>query len=366
MNREGTQPNAAERRATPAEAGSKAQRLLDKLLGAVDPDRPVAIYTHDHPDPDSIASAYALQHLLARKLGIDPVIAYGGTIGRATNRAMVDQLGVRLYPLGQIRTAEYGTHALIDTQPETGNHSLPEGLPIAIAIDHHPLKPETGNVRFADVRTEYGATSTIMYYYLKAAGLDLPTKLATALLIGIKSDTRGLEREASEADLHAYLEIFPRADLMLLARIESPRIPQRYFEAFHRALEVSVIHDGAIVADLEDVENPDLVAEMADFFIPLERAEYALVMGRHKGRLYLSLRTRDETHDAGAMISRIVGDLGTAGGHGRMAGGQIDLSDKPDRDTREVRQRFLRALGLDPEDGGAALIRSEPARPRSG
>lgn len=350
---------SAERSATPAEAGVEAQRLLDNLLGTIDAERPVAIYTHDHPDPDSIASASALEYLLSRRMGIEPTLVYGGTIGRATNRAMVDLLGVRFHPLSGIRHADYGTHILIDTQPETGNHSLPNDLPIDIAIDHHPVKPETANVRFADVRTEYGATSTILYYYLKAAGLDLPTKLATALLLGIKSDTRGLEREASEADLHAYLEIFPRADLTLLARIESPPIPQRYFEAFHRALQVSVIHDSAIVSDLGEVENPDIVAEMADFFIPLERAEYALVMGRHKGRLVLSLRTRNEAHDAGAMISRIVGELGTAGGHGRMAGGQIDLDDERGRTSDEVKRRFLVALGREPDEPGDSLIRGE-------
>ncbi len=352
------QAAGADRRATPAEAGGEAQRLLDDLLAAVDSEHPVAIYTHDHPDPDSIASASALEYLLSRKLGVEPVIVFGGTIGRATNRAMVELLGIRLHPLSRTRLSDFGTHILIDTQPETGNHSLPEDLPIAIAIDHHPLKPETARVAFADVRTEYGATSTILYYYLRAAGLDLPTKLATALLIGIKSDTRGLERETSEADLHAYLEIFPRADLTLLARIESPRIPRRYFEAFHRALEVSVLYDGAIVSDLGNVESPDLVAEMADFFIPLERADYALVTGRHKGRLYLSLRTRDEAHDAGTMISRVVGDLGTAGGHGRMAGGQIELGENPDEEAREVRRRFLRALGLETDQEGDALIRS--------
>ena len=342
--------------ATPAEAGSQAQRLLETLLAAVTPGRQVAIYTHDHPDPDSIASAYALQHLLARRCGVDPIIVFGGTIGRATNRAMVDLLGIRLYPLAQVRAHEIGTHCLIDTQPEAGNHSLPADVPIAIAIDHHPRRPETARVPFADVRTEFGATSTMMYYYLRAAGLDLPTKLATALLIGIKSDTRELEREASEADLHAYLEIFPRADLTLLARIENPRVPPRVFAAYHAALDASVLYDGAIVSDLGDVENQDLVAELADFFSPLERTDYALVMGRHKGRLYLSLRSRDEAHDAGAMISRVVGELGTAGGHGKMAGGQIVLGDDAQADIRAVRARFLEGLGLDPATAGTALI----------
>jgi len=75
-----------DRHATPAEAESEAQRLLERLLAAVDDERPVAIYTHDQPDPDSIASAYALQHLLTRRLEVDSIIAFGGTIGRATNR----------------------------------------------------------------------------------------------------------------------------------------------------------------------------------------------------------------------------------------------------------------------------------------
>ncbi len=349
-------PKEPERLATPAEAASEAQKRLDSLLAAVDPIRPVAIYTHDHPDPDSIASAYALQHLLGRRLQIEPIVAYGGRIGRATNRAMVDQLGVRLYPLAQVRTSDFGTNILIDTQPETGNHSIPADLPIAIAIDHHPMRPETSRVRFADIRTEYGSTSTIMYYYLKAAGLDLPTRLATALLIGIKSDTRGLEREASEADLHAYLEIFPNADLTLLTRIENPLIPRSHFEVFHKALEESEIVGDAVVTDIGRVDNADVVAELADFLIPLERIDYALVMGRHRDRLYLSLRTRDEIHDAGRLISTVVGDLGTAGGHGKMAGGQIELGAGSDP-ADEVRRRLKVALGMDAAAAGKPLIR---------
>jgi nanoRNase/pAp phosphatase (c-di-AMP/oligoRNAs hydrolase) len=351
--------NGGERHATPAEAESQAQRLLEKLLAAVDHTRPVAIYTHDQPDPDSIASAYALQHLLARRVEVDANIVFGGTIGRATNRAMVELLGIRMHPIAGIKFEAYGTHCMIDTQPETGNHSIPEDLSIAIAIDHHPPRPSARQATFTAVRTEYGATSTMMFYYLKAAGLDLPTKLATALLIGIKSDTRGLEREASDADLHAYLEIFPRADLTLMARIENPRIPQRYFEAFHEALEVSALYDGLVVADMGEVENPDMVAEMADFFIPLDGADYALVMGRSKGRLYLSLRTRSDEHDAGATIARAVGEMGTAGGHGKMAGAQISLEGADAGVGDEVRRRFLTELGIDPDTEPRALIRRQ-------
>ncbi len=347
------------RRATPSEAAGEAQRILPRLLAAVDATRPVAIYTHDHPDPDAVASAYALQHLLSKRVDVEAVVASGGTMGRASNRAMVQMLGIRIVPLATVRFEEFGTHCLIDTQPGKGNHSLPDDLPIAIAIDHHPADPDPPAIPFADVRTEYGATSTMMYYYLRAAGLDLPTKLATALLFGIKSDTRELEREASEADLSAYLEIFPRADLTLLARIEKPLISQATFVAFHKALERCRLHGHALVSDLGDVGSPDVVAELADFLIPLDRVDCALVMGRHDGRLFLSLRTRVEERDAGRMLARVVGDLGSAGGHGRMAGGQVDPGPGGEDRADEVRRRFLSEVGEDPDAGGEPLVEPE-------
>src|SRR5688500_14475415 len=99
-----------------------------------------------------------------------------------------------------------------------------------------------------------------------------------------------------------------------------------------------------------------MVAEMADFFIPLDGADYALVMGRSNGRLHLSLRTRSDEHDAGATIARVVGEMGTAGGHGKMAGAQINL-EKADPDVGDVlRRRFLEELGKDPATKPQSLI----------
>ena len=109
---------------------------------------------------------------------------------------------------------------------------------------------------------------------------------------------------------------------------------------------------------LEKVETPDLVAELADFLIPLDGVHSSLVMGRHEGRLYLSLRSRDDARDAGSLIQRVVGDMGTAGGHGRMAGAQIPLEGRDEEPGSEVRRRFLRELGLDPDAAGEALVRS--------
>ena len=196
--------------------------------------------------------------------------------GELEERLLPKYLALPIFSSDPISSVAYATEAALAVLVSASLTAAHLVLPISIAIDHHPPRPGAREATFTDVRTDYGATSTMLFYYLKAAGIDLPTKLATALLIGIKSDTRGLEREASEADLHAYLEIFPRADLTLMARIESPRIPQRYFEAFHEALEVSALYDGVLVADVGDV------AEREPSLPDTEAHRIVGVMGRAK------------------------------------------------------------------------------------
>jgi nanoRNase/pAp phosphatase (c-di-AMP/oligoRNAs hydrolase) len=75
----------------PAEqnAESNAQRLLDFLSQRQDSLSPLLILTHNYPDPDGLAAAFALGYLAQQHFGITWKIAYGGMIGRSENRAMV-------------------------------------------------------------------------------------------------------------------------------------------------------------------------------------------------------------------------------------------------------------------------------------
>ncbi|MFN2432681.1 MAG: bifunctional oligoribonuclease/PAP phosphatase NrnA [Gemmatimonadota bacterium] len=338
-------------------------RLLE-LLGVVDPSREVGIFSHDNPDPDAIAAAFCLQHLLTQKLGVNCVLGFGGIVGRHENQAMVRNLGLSLVPLRLLDFRRFGTVALVDTQPGTGNNSLPKDARLDVVLDHHPLRKESRRARFVDVRPEYGSTSTLLLGYLQAANLPIPSKLATAIMLGIKSDTRELERSASEVDLRAYVQILPQADLALLARIEHPRISRRYFQSFWEGLSRSRLYGDAVVSTLGEVENPDIVAEIADYLLPLEEVRFALSLGASAERLFVSLRTRQQQHDAGQLLRVVLKGLGSAGGHGRMAGGQVELCER--RETRpelerKILERFLEAAGI-ADKAGAPLV----VRPRAG
>ncbi len=345
-----------------ASPGVQEPRLLE-LLGAVDPARDVGIFSHDNPDPDAIASAYCLQFLLSEKLGANCVLGFGGIVGRHENQAMVRNLGLSLVPLRVLDFRRFGTVALVDSQPGTGNNSLPDGVKIDVVIDHHPLRKESARARFTDVRPEFGSTSTLLLRYLQAARVQIPSKLATAIMLGIKSDTRELERQASHEDMRAYLQILPQADLSLLARIEHPRISRRYFQSFWEALSRSRVHGDAVVSLLGEVEHPDMVAEIADFLLPLEEVRFALSLGASGDRLYVSLRTQQQQHDAGQMLRQALEGIGQAGGHGRMAGGQVDLEGKDQRVEieRRILARFREVAGIDDEVGAPLVV-----RPRAG
>ena len=64
---------------------------------------------------------------------------------------------------------------------------------------------------FKDIRPDYGSTSTILTEYVRAAGIEVRPRLATALVYGIKSDTQLLGRETSRQDIAAFAYLLGRA-----------------------------------------------------------------------------------------------------------------------------------------------------------
>lgn len=328
---------------------SRSTANLEQLRRAFKAIPSAVILTHDNPDPDALASAFALRLLLESVCDTTARVAFSGLIGRAENRAMVHVLGLDPEPLSTLDLSEMPAFAMVDTQPGTGNNSWIDEWPLIAVFDHHPLKfvPET--VTFADVREHYGATATMMLEYLDAAELELPANLATALFYAIRSETLDLGREAGDADREAYFRLLEQADLVSVARIQRAPVPREYFSAFHQAIERAFIHDKVVMTDLRAVATPDIVAEIADFLLRLQGTEWSCCIGRHRNDLVVSLRTTDPFAHAGRFIRRIVAGLGTAGGHGTMAGGQVPVPDGGyDEMAETLIRRLLKALGQDP------------------
>ncbi|MEE9206956.1 MAG: DHH family phosphoesterase [Gemmatimonadota bacterium] len=317
----------------PAEPGPQNPRRptaeqtarLSELLRAVEGTDRVYVLTHDNPDPDGIASSAALAYLLEHVAGKQTSVLFGGIVGRAENRALMDELGIEFSRMETTELEPSALVALVDTQPRSGNNSLPEGRIATIVIDHHPETPASRAAAFVDIRPEYGACCSMMTEYLRIAKLEPDRRLATALFYGIQTETMDLGREVSEADVSSSLFLYPRSDPAATSRIRHPSLPLALFHAIHYGLEHGWRREGVVCIPLGRLAYPDLGAQLADLFVRGVGVTWSVVAGRYGDQLLLSLRTFEPTAHAGELVREVVGERGSAGGHGTMAGASLDV-----------------------------------------
>jgi nanoRNase/pAp phosphatase (c-di-AMP/oligoRNAs hydrolase) len=342
------------------EDNQEAQGRLEALLAVVVGVEELLILPHNDPDPDAIASALALRHLLAETAGIRSTIAYRGIVGRAENKALVRYLGRPLHRLEAKDLARGLPVALVDTQPGAGNHPCRRDKGPHLVFDHHPLQEGSGKVPFADIRSDLGATSTILLQYLQAAGIEPSAQLATALFYGIKTDTQALVRAAGPEDVAAYFYLQRLLDIEALVEIERAQVPREYFRRLHAALDAARVYGNAVISYVGPMQRPDLAAEMADLLLRLDGILWAVCMGTYEGQVILAVRSRHPRGGAGYLVQAVVGDQGTAGGHGVMASGQVPVyGQEPEVVARRLEMEVLRVLGLAEEQPGKALLEDD-------
>jgi nanoRNase/pAp phosphatase (c-di-AMP/oligoRNAs hydrolase) len=345
--------------------GEKSMIAKDKMESLKDAvsrgTGPVLVLVHDYPDPDSLAGALGLCSLL-ESWDIESVIAHGRGMGRADNKAMAGLLDIDHESVKELPDLACRGAVLVDTQPFAGNNSLPGSITVLGVIDHH-APPETpcNDISHVDVRTEVGASSTMVLEYLDAADVELTTRLATALFLGIKTDTGDLLRGASRADVEAYVRLLPLVDLEAVHKITHGPLPDPYFDMLRSALEGAVRHDDALVAEVGAVPEPDLLSVVSELMLRTKGTALSLATGTYEDCVYLSLRVLPGRRNAGGILRDIMGPSGYGGGHELAAGGVIRTKDGNVGDaSREAAKRFLAAVGRE-ERPGQRLCREATA-----
>jgi len=331
--------------ATKPETGPKCECLLAVLRAC----KSLLIVLQDFPDPDAIAAAAALRELARSVSEVTTTIVCGGFVGRAENLALVKYLGINVQAFQKVVLAQFDCIAMVDTQPGAGNNALPASVVPDIVIDHHPIRSATRKARYFDVRKQYGATSTICHEYLRCAKVDIPIPVSTALLYGIRSDTADFGRDAIQADINAFLALYPTSNKRILGRIGMARVPREYFQVMMSALRNARSVGVCVYTDLGSITNPDMVAEIADLLLRDQQTCWTMCCGCYGQTMLISVRTSDLSGDAGNIVHHMVGRRGTGGGHSSMAGGQIPMKRATPEEVRKlcktVITRFLRQLG---------------------
>ena len=233
---------------------------------------------------------------------------------------------------------------------------VPEADPprVGVVFDHHPIRRLTRTARFTDIRSRYGATCSILYEYLTAAQLDIPTRLATAMIYGIRSDTQDLGRESTRADIEAYLGLYPLANARVLGRIVLAPLPHSYYSQLRIALDRAMVYGDRIVSFLGEIDSPEMVAEIADLLLRAENVRWSMCIGVVDGWIHLSLRTLEREGNAGRIVRNLGGRKGYGGGHHALAAAQIPIpttngngitKKSVDAMVRGLTNRFLKATG---------------------
>ncbi|QZY02635.1 DHH family phosphoesterase [Halobaculum roseum] len=296
----------------------------------------ISVLLHPNPDADAMAAGIAVAEL-AESVDTDVVVQYTGQVRRQENRAFRTVLDVELDRIDHVSDLAAEAVVLVDHNAPRGFAGADGVLPFAV-VDHHP--GEGGGDAYTDVRTDYGATASILAEYFRdtgatpippdaheteVTGATLSTRTATGLLYGIISDTNRLTRGASAADFAAAAYLQPGVDEDNLERIADPAVSTEALDVKARAIAGREVRGSFAVSDVGRVSNVDAIPQAADELVGLEGVTAVVVLGERDGTVHLSGRSRDDRVHMGRALEAAVSDVddASAGGHARMGGGQI-------------------------------------------
>jgi nanoRNase/pAp phosphatase (c-di-AMP/oligoRNAs hydrolase) len=307
--------------AVASQSAMRTQRLRNAIKQV---DGTLAVVMHDNPDPDAIASAVALGRL-ARKMGVQADACYFGDISHQENRAFVNLLDLDLVDLDDdADLSGYGGFALVDHSRPGVNDQLPPDVVPDVVIDHHPPRAPI-EARFADLRSDVGATSTLLTNYLSLFDVAWDADIATALLYGIRVDTKDFTREVCSEDFRAAATLLPYVDTAILQKVEEPSIGTETLDILARAITRREVDGSVLATYVGALSDRDALSQAADRLLEMEDIDTTLVYGRKDDTVFVSARSRTAELDLGETLRTAFGRIGSAGGHADMAGAQIPL-----------------------------------------
>ncbi len=272
-------------------------------------------------DPDSLASALALRRLFwrrAKKINIFRI----NVVKRPDNLAFIRSLNIENQHIRKLKIHNYTRFALLDSQPH--HHETLRRFQFDIIIDHHPFN-NSSKARFLDIREEYGATSTILTEYLRAAKIRPSPRIATALFYGIKTDTDNFMRSSLPNDINAFRFLYSFANINIIKKIESSEITRDSLNIFIKAFEKVSFHKDMAFLYMEEVQSPDHLVILADFLLKIAEVNFTVVSGRYGNRILVIFRNAEFKRNMGRLAERAFGKLGSAGGHINAARAEIEL-----------------------------------------
>lgn len=291
----------------------------------------VYIQTHNFPDPDAIASAYALSQLLSMN-DISSTIGYYGKIDRLNTIKMVDVFDIQIVDLdGLDLTSNTDDFILVDAQ--VGNSNINTSTPHNLhCIDHHPTYEDATYI-YRDIRTNAGACASILAEYFFHHVQTIDSKTATALIYGIKVDTANLTRSVFDLDIEMFYWLYKFRDKDLLSALEQNTLEFEDLAAYGNAINSIKVYRDISFANTGKNCPEALIATISDFMLSLNNVHLSVVYSTNPEGIKLSVRSQDTKYDSGKLCNLALNKIGSGGGHPSMAGGFVPFQHSEDFDS---------------------------------
>lgn len=304
---------------------ARSLNVLNNIRRVLKDSERVALISYGAPDPDSIASAYALTKIFPANGSRKYEFICTEPTKRPENLALLEMLEIR-YNVMEIRDLPRSTILVMtDCQPMFFGQNV--GM-VDVVIDHHPLKGKV-MARVKDVRTNYGSTCSIICDYLDATGITVDRRLATAIYYGLITDTANYTRNVHESEIRAFKFLYRKLDRQLLRSIQLSQMPASSLDAVATAINNKKIEGDVLVSFVGEVQTPEIGAHAADMLILVKEINWAVVALTSCGKLYVFVRTSTPKGDAGKLATECFMRYGSAGGDRSKARAEIPIENIP-------------------------------------
>lgn len=299
---------------------SYAARKIEALIGVLARGGRVFIQPHDFPDPDAIAACFGLQGLLALR-GVKAQICYAGFMERELLRQMCLDFSIELLSNKDVSMSPQDLVVIVDGCKHNRNVTDLPGEEVAV-IDHHQVE-RPDDVPYCDIRSDYGSASTIIFDYYSALGEKPDKQRATAMMIGLLTDTAKLTRGCSQADVAAYSGLWPLADMDYVKRYITNCLSLDDLSYIGESIGKLRVRDNFGFIFLEKDCARNLMGIMGDFFLGMNELDFVVIASCGPRGVSVSARSELGKWNAAHIVSTALQGRGTGGGHADMAGGFI-------------------------------------------
>jgi nanoRNase/pAp phosphatase (c-di-AMP/oligoRNAs hydrolase) len=288
--------------------------ISSNLLLALEGISKILIIIKGSPDPDVLASSFAL-HTLCEWKGINATIISPMEISLPQNRELVQKLDIPVHFIKKIYSPdEYDGYAVLDHQLAWID-DIGVKIPCLIHIDHHTPGEDRIEPKFKFISDEVGAVSTIFAGILRTLNPDISrdlfTRVMTALFYGIKIDTDNF-RLAQDEDVETADWLKSRADQQFITNMGNIPYSEETITIISKAIMNSYFYKDWLLCGVGYIpeKHRDSIAVAADYMIENEDVFAVVVFAlieNNIDKLYLdaSIRAREESFNLNKFIKYI-------------------------------------------------------------